>query len=294
MLLNKYQTFLSNLNIIAFPNYLGQRLKSAGNSPLQVAKYLGWFQDHNKFHNLDNKLGKKLDVNLEILYQTNKSISGKRINIGGDHSMAIASLADSLQRYDDLKVIWIDAHPDINTRKSSSTQNYHGMPLAFLSGLDVYPELDYLSTIKKLDLTNLVYIGIRDIDGEEQKFIENHNIKYYSVSETLENTSNVISILENWIADSQIHISFDVDSLDPEVLDSTGTPVPGGIDLLTIQRILYFMGNKNWVNMDITEVNLSLGNPEKSLANLKKIMDKFVEGSISENINYSSKILHKL
>ena len=74
--------------------------------------------------------------------------------------------------------------------KSSSTQNYHGMPLAFLSGLDVYPELDYLSTIKKLDFTNLVYIGIRDIDEEEQKFIEKHNIKYYTVKETLENTSS--------------------------------------------------------------------------------------------------------
>ena len=116
-----------------------------------MAKYLGWFQNNNNFHNLENKLkGKKGQiVNLEILYQTNKSISGKRINIGGDHSMAIASVADSLQKYNDLKVIWIDAHPDINTRKSSSTQNYHGMPLAFLSGLDVYPELDYLSTINR-------------------------------------------------------------------------------------------------------------------------------------------------
>ena len=100
--------------------------------------------------------------------------------------------------------------------------------------------------------------------------------------------------MEDWIADSPIHISLDVDSLDPEVLDSTGTPVPGGLDLPTIQRILYFLGNKNWVNMDITEVNLSLGNPEKSLANLKKITDKFMEGSINKNRNYSSKILHKL
>ena len=50
------------------------------------------------------------------------------------------------------------------------------------------------------------------------------------MKETLENTSHVISILEDWIAESPIHISWDVDSLDPEILDSTGTPVPGGID----------------------------------------------------------------
>ena len=293
MNLNKYQSFVSKFSVITFPNYLGQKLIGGVDTPLQVAKYIGWYTDSPRFYNLNLKLGNKLDENLKILYETNKSITGKRINIGGDHSMAIASVADSLRKYDNLKVIWIDAHPDINTRESSATQNYHGMPLSFLTGLDKYPEFDS-HIARKLDLSNLVYIGIRDIDSIELEFINRYNIKYYTVRETTENKEQIIRELDYWIADSPIHISWDVDSLDPEVVDSTGTPVAGGLDLSTAQKLLNFLGRKNWVNMDLTEMNLNLGNPEKSLRNLKKITDCFVSGSMDKPRFHLSHILPKL
>ena len=75
--------------------------------------------------------------NINKLYNQNALIDGRKINIGGDHSMSIATVADSLNRYkqDNLKVLWFDAHPDINTYKSSKSKNVHGMPLGYLTGL---------------------------------------------------------------------------------------------------------------------------------------------------------------
>ena len=252
-------------SIIGFPNYLGQKIVNKTNSPWEIIKYLGL--SPNYFYDLSSQLNTNLYHNLRILNQANQSINTQKINIGGDHSMAIATVADSLVRYPNLKVIWVDAHPDINTRESSTTQSVHGMPLAFLSGLDEIPEIDYIDT--KLNLSNLAYVGIRDIDDFEGKIIESKNIKYFPVSMCESKMEEVIQDLDSWIEDSPIHISWDVDSLDPEVIDSTGTPVPGGITLENGKKLFDFLLQKKWVNLDLTEVNLSLGNSQKSLANLK-------------------------
>ena len=95
----------------------------------------------------------------------------KKINIGGDHSMAIATVADSLNRVPPgkLKVIWFDAHPDINTYKSSISKNYHGMPLGYLTGLCKSHYFPFITNY--LNFENLLYIGIRDIDEYEKKII---------------------------------------------------------------------------------------------------------------------------
>lgn len=252
-------------SIIGFPNYLGQKLVSKTNSPWEIIKYLGI--SHSFYVDLSSQLNTNLYHNLRILNQTNQFINTRKINIGGDHSMAIATVADSLVRYPNLKVIWVDAHPDINTRDSSTSQSVHGMPLAFLSGLDEIPEIDYIDT--KLKLSNLAYVGIRDIDDFEGKIIDSKNIKYFPVNMCESKMEEVILDLDSWIEDSPIHISWDVDSLDPEVIDSTGTPVPGGITLENGKKLFDFLLQKNWVNLDLTEVNLSLGDSEKSLANLK-------------------------
>lgn len=261
--------------IIGFPNYLGQKMVSRQNTAREILNYLG--VNHFPFTDLSSQLTSNLFHNLKILNETNKKLPNGKINIGGDHSMAIGSIADSLRRFPNLKVIWVDAHPDINTRHSSSTQNVHGMPLAFLSGLDSTPELDFIEN--KLNLSNLAYVGIRDIDDFEGKIIESKNIKYFPVSMCESKMEEVIQDLDQWIADSPIHISWDVDSLDPEVIDSTGTPVPGGITLENGKKLFDFLLQKKWVNLDLTEVNLSLGNSDKSLGNLKYLTSNLFEES---------------
>lgn len=260
------------VSIINFPCYLGQKLKSNAISPQELVRYLNL--SHYPIYNIFYPQ-KNIFYNLKKLFEKNQSITGKRINIGGDHSMAIATVASSLHKYPDSKVIWIDAHSDINTRQSSTTQNYHGMPLAFLSHLDKNSELDFV--IPKLDLKNVIYLGIRDIDPFEKKILESYKIPYISVLECERNLPNVLLKLESFIDTSPIHISFDVDSLDPSVLDSTGTPVPEGLTLETAKNILDFLKTQDWKSMDITELNVSLGNSQKSMTNLKYIFSEMTE-----------------
>ena len=153
--------------------------------------------------------------NLKNLYTSNQSIVGRKINIGGDHSMSIATVADSLNKFadKDLKVLWFDAHPDINTYESSKSKNYHGMPLSYLTGLSKNSDFSFIH--HTLDFDNLMYIGIRDIDHYEKKIIEEKNIKYISCNEVNHNLNKSLDKIINFIGNSPIHLSFDVDCMDP-------------------------------------------------------------------------------
>ena len=100
-------------NIILFRHFLGQQKKGVANSP--EIFYNKMKNDNFSFHNVKCGDNNPYD-NLKNLYLVNEYINGKRINIGGDHSMAISTVAHSLNKYPDIKIIWFDAHPDINTR----------------------------------------------------------------------------------------------------------------------------------------------------------------------------------
>ena len=199
--------------------------------------------------------------NLLKLYNENCKIlinkSNKNINIGGDHSMAIGSIGASLNIYGSkLKVLWFDAHADINTRRSSPSGNLHGMPLSFLTGLDSDPEnFPYISNL--LPLENLYYIGIRDLDSEEINIIKKFNIKVMSSDEHNFCGDKSIQKIIDWVKDDPVHISFDIDSLDPKYMQCTGTKSPDGLDLVPFVSFLTKICNKcNIVNVDISELNL--------------------------------------
>lgn len=200
-----------------------------------------------------------LNLNLKNLYMTNYETLNKKItniNVGGDHSMGISSVGASLNVFKNkTKVIWIDAHADINTRASSPSGNVHGMPLSFITGLD--KSFDYPWIQNTLEFQNLCYIGIRDLDPEEINIIKTHNIKTISVREFNSNTTQVIKNLVSWVGTNPVHISFDVDSLDPSFIQYTGTRVPDGLDYnMVIKFIGMFCKLTNVVNVDISELNL--------------------------------------
>ncbi len=256
-------------SIITFPSYLGQRLKSNYNTPMIFLKYIKY---NKRISNIEIQK-KNLIQNLYQLYNLNKKIIGPKINIGGDHSMAISTIASNLNMYPNLKVIWIDAHPDINTFQSSSTKNIHGMPLAYLTGLDEFPNINFITN--KLKFQNLLYIGIRDIDPFEKEIIQKYNIKYIKVNDVNNELNYTIQKIKNFIKDDYFHVSFDVDSLDPNVLDSTGTPVEKGLELYQTKHILDLLYKKNLVGLDIVELNCILGNEQKSLSNLSFLFQNY-------------------
>jgi arginase len=238
-------------HVILFPSALGQERKGVEKAPEYLRDFI------KKKITIVEDTG-DLHENIVNLYWANQDIKGKRINVGGDHSMAIATMADTLNRYPNAKVIYFDAHADINTLKSSASKHVHGMPLAFLTGLDKHPDFSFIKN--KLPFSNLLYIGSRCWDQFEIDEIYKHNVLFMTPEEFNQPGEQIIHFLLNFVGKSALHISFDVDSIDPKYIPSTGTPVKGGIDLEKAKRVLDLLKKRtNLVNLDITEWNPDLG-----------------------------------
>ncbi|XP_006118685.1 arginase-1 [Pelodiscus sinensis] len=158
--------------------------------------------------------------------------------VGGDHSLSIGSISGHAKVHPDLGVIWFDAHSDINTPLTSTSGNIHGQPVAFLLKelKDKMPEVPGFSwLIPCLSAKDIVYIGLRDVDPPEHCFLKSLGIKYYSMTEIDQLGIGKVmeETLDYLLAEKKrpIHLSFDVDGLDPSLTPATGTPVVGGTTL---------------------------------------------------------------
>lgn len=262
---------------------LGQKRKGVEFTGKYLKKYI-----ENEFHdvpckniskNINKNKIKYLTNNLSNLYNANIFFD-KKINIGGDHSMAIATVADSLNRVpkNKLKVVWFDAHADINTYSSSNTKNFHGMPLSFLSKLDKQYEFPFI--VNTLNLKNLIYVGIRDLDMFEEKIINKYGINYIQSDELNNKPEKTLKEIKKFVNNDPFHLSFDVDVMDPSIIPSTGTPVNHGLLLDQTKFVIDELKNDNLINMDITELNLNLGNKNeqnKSLNNFLNLFNNYLD-----------------
>ncbi|KAL1793840.1 hypothetical protein ACET3X_007261 [Alternaria dauci] len=196
--------------------------------------------------------------------------SGKLVlTLGGDHSIAIGTVSGTAKAVrerlgKDIAVIWVDAHADINTPETSESGNIHGMPVAFLTGLATEEREDVFGWIKeehRLSTKKLVYIGLRDIDRGEKKILREHGIKAFSMHDIdRHGIGKVMDMALGWIgSDTPIHLSFDVDALDPMWAPSTGTPVRGGLTLREGDFIAECVAETGQlIALDLVEVNPSL------------------------------------
>ncbi|KAF7554176.1 hypothetical protein G7046_g6899 [Stylonectria norvegica] len=191
------------------------------------------------------------------------------LTLGGDHSIAIGTIAgtakatrERLNR--EIAVIWVDAHTDINTPESSDSGNIHGMPVAFLTGLATEDKEEYFGWVKddmRLSVKKLVYIGLRSVDIGEKKILREHGIKAFSMFDI--DRHGIGRVMEMALAhigsDTPIHLSFDVDALDPMWAPSTGTPVRGGLTLREGDYICESVHQTgNLIAVDLVEVNPKL------------------------------------
>ncbi len=153
--------------------------------------------------------------------------------LGGDHSIAIGTLAGLASSYDNLGVIWYDAHADMNTSETSPSGNIHGMPLAVCIGLGDERLVNLHSQGAKVIPENIVIIGARDVDPGERVLIKERGIKVFTMHEIDKNgmssvMQDAIAYLKSREVDG-VHLSLDLDGLDPLYTPGVGTPVAGGI-----------------------------------------------------------------
>jgi arginase len=196
----------------------------------------------------------------EAIYDTSKKAIEEGclpIFLGGDHSISIGTVG-GVTHHGACGVIWIDAHGDFNDPRSSGSGNIHGMPLATLVGMGA-PELVHIGRPgAKLKPEDVVMIGIRELDLQERDMLRQSNIKVYTMrdideqgmSAVINKTMDRLAHLDN------IHVSLDVDSLDPQIAPGVGTPVPGGLTYREAHLMMETIADSEKLSsMDIVEIN---------------------------------------
>lgn len=179
--------------------------------------------------------------------------------LGGDHSIAIGSLAGLATHYKELGLIWFDAHGDINTPETSPSGNIHGMPLAASLGQGDERLTSILSAHPKVKAEHTVLIGIRDLDEGEKQRIRDLNMKTYTMHEIdrlgmPRVMDEVISYLRN--RTDGVHLSFDLDGIDPSEAPGVGTPVNGGVSYREAHLALEMLAESELItSAEFVEVN---------------------------------------
>ncbi|CAH2068501.1 unnamed protein product, partial [Iphiclides podalirius] len=189
------------------------------------------------------------------------------VTIGGDHSVGVGTVDGHFNVNEDMILIWVDAHADINTNKTSGSGSVHGMPVALLVKelSDYWPYLPTMDwQVPKFSIKNLGYVGLRSVDEYERLAIEKYNVPTFAMEDIDEHgirksINHILQVLDPEM-NKPIHVSFDIDSLDALEAPSTGTPVRGGLSLreaINLMEIIHSTGRLRAV--DLVEINPALG-----------------------------------
>ncbi|WP_308639203.1 arginase [Paenibacillus silvisoli] len=181
------------------------------------------------------------------------------LTIGGDHSVSIGTIAGVTAHIQQLGVIWIDAHADMNTPQTSHTGNLHGMALAAGLGLGDARFTELLGRSPKLQPKRIVLVGVRELDEGEKKHIYESGITCFTMHDI--DRIGMGRVMEKAIAIASygsegIHVSFDIDSVDPGEAPGTGTPVRGGLNYREAHLAMEMLFDCGMVtSADLVEVN---------------------------------------
>jgi len=187
------------------------------------------------------------------------------ILLGGDHCLAIGSIAavaaHCRQVGKTLRVLWLDAHADFNTRELTPSGNIHGMPVACLCGMGpaVLTQLGGITPAISPDQVR--QIGIRSVDPGEKRLVQEHGLDIYDMRyiDEVGMRRAMEEALEGMDANTHLHVSFDVDMLDPSIAPGTGTRVPGGVNYREAQLIMEMVADSGCLgSLDLVEINPAL------------------------------------
>ncbi len=274
---------MKNINIIGAPSTFGQRKLGVNFGP-DAIRYAGIIErirnigytvvdkgnievpeiNLDKFNSEQEGL-RNIDEIIQVSENLSNSVSDSvqsgafPLILGGDHSIAIGSISGISKHYDNLGVIWYDAHGDLNVPEESPSGNIHGMPLRILAGDGDDRLVNVSNYAPKVKPENIVLIGMRDLDIGEREYIKNNNIKTYTMADIDRlGIQQVINESIDHLKDKTdgIHLSLDVDALDPVETPGTGTRVLGGLNYRESHFALELLHNSRLItSMDLVEVN---------------------------------------
>lgn len=211
---------------------LGYMIKDLGDLSIKRPTAREELEANNK-ESLKN-LKQVVEANEELGKMVDKEVARGHfpLILGGDHSIAIGSLAGIAKHYNNLGVIWYDAHGDLNSDETSPTGNIHGMPLAASLGIGHDSLVNILGYRPKVKAENVVIIGARDLDPPEKELIKELDMKVYTMHEVDRlGMPKIIEETIHYLKDRTdgVHLSLDLDGLDPTDAPGVGTPVIGGL-----------------------------------------------------------------
>ncbi|MDY0407134.1 arginase [Virgibacillus sp. 179-BFC.A HS] len=187
---------------------------------------------------------------------------------GGDHSIAIGTLAGISKHYQNLGVIWYDAHGDLNTEETSPSGNIHGMPLAASLGMGHDSLTKLHGYVPKVKPENIVVIGARSLDPGERELIREKGIRVYTMHEIDRlGMPRVMEDAINYLKERTdgVHLSLDLDGLDPSEAPGVGTPVLGGLTYRESHLAMEMLAEADIItSAEFVEVNPILDDKNKT------------------------------
>ena len=224
------------------------------------------------------------------------------LTLGGDHSVALGSLAGVLRARPRTGVLWVDAHADLNGPESSPSGNAHGMPLSFLLGATPAPPMlaQWLrgsgvdagggaAGAPPLAAADVVYIGLRDLDPAEKAAVKALRIRAFTMRDI--DRLGIGRVMDDALAallahgPRPLHLSFDIDAVDPAIAPATGTPVPGGLSWREAHYVCEAAArSRALASLDMVEVNPALGGAPAAGEATLRLARGLVESALGKDI----------
>lgn len=187
------------------------------------------------------------------------------ILLGGDHSLSIGSISATARYCREqgrkLRVLWLDAHADFNTNVLTPSGNIHGMPVACLCGLGPKSLIEMSGQVPAIHSSSIRQIGIRSVDQGEKRLVHEMGLEVFDMRFIDETgmRQTLANALESLDRDTHLHVSFDVDFLDPEIAPGVGTTVPGGPSYREAQLCMEMIADTGRLaSLDVMELNPAL------------------------------------
>jgi len=204
--------------------------------------------------------------------------------LGGDHAISIGTVSGVAKSAGRTGLLWLDAHADFNTPESSPSGNVHGMPLATLTGRG-YPDLVDLGGGAAVRAEDVAVVGLRSVDRDEREFLAEAGVNVYTMKDV--DAYGIASVVRSALKDlsylDRVHLSFDLDVVDPEVAPGVGTPVRGGITYREAHLVMELINEAAVVtSLDVVEINPILdsrnGTAELAVELVESLMGRQIIG----------------